>query len=124
MSHSPLDLLQHILDEVNFLLTESALLDEDSFSSDEKSKRAFTRSIEIIGEASKKLPDDFKAHHSQIEWKPIARMRDKLIHHYFGVDYPLVWDTIITDIPNLKIEITKIIEAEQSAKGDDDHRGR
>ena len=113
MPHSPLELLQHILDEVNFLLTESESLDEVSFLSDEKSKRAFTRSIEIIGEACKKLPDDFKVHHSQIEWKPIARMRDKLIHHYFGVDYSLVWDTVITDIPNLKIEVAKIIEAEQ-----------
>ncbi len=117
MPHSPLELLRHILDEVNFLLTESALLDEDSFLSDEISKRAFTRSIEIIGEASKKLPGNFKAHHSQIEWKPIARMRDKLIHHYFGVDYPLVWDTVITDIPNLKIEITKMIEVEQRGEG-------
>ena len=116
MSPSPLELIQHILDEVIFLLAESASLDQDLFFADEKSKRAFTRSIEIIGEASKKLPDEFKEQWSHIDWKPIARMRDKLIH-YFGVDYDLVWDTIITDIPKLKEDISKIIRAEQSRGG-------
>jgi len=72
MSHSPLDLLLHILEEVEFLISESASLDQQSFSRDEKSKRAFTRSIEIIGEASKKLPSGLKAQHKEIDWKPIA----------------------------------------------------
>lgn len=118
MSPSPLELIQHIFDEVIFLLTESASLDQDLFLVDEKSKRAFARSIEIIGEASKKLPDEFKERWSHIEWKPIARMRDRLIHHYFGVDYGLVWDAIMTDIPKLKEDISKIIKAEQNRGGD------
>ena len=110
-SHS--DLLHHILDEVNFLINESDSLTEDAFIQDEKSKRAFTRSIEIIGEASKQIPIEVKEAYPDVEWKAVARMRDRLIHHYFGVDYGLIWDTIQEDIPLLREQVTQIIEAEQ-----------
>ena len=102
MSKSHSDLLHHILDEVNFLIDESESLTEDNFIEDEKLKRAFTRSIEIIGEASKQIPLEIKQAYPDVEWKAMARMRDRLIHHYFGVDYALVWDTIQEDIPLLK----------------------
>lgn len=62
------------------------------FINDAVLKRAFSRSIEIIGEAAKKLSLDFKNLHSQINWRAISGMRDKLIHEYFGVDYVIVWD--------------------------------
>lgn len=114
MSHSPLELLKHILDEADFLCSASEELNEKSFESDEKSKRAFVRSLEIIGEASKNITKEFKEKYTDIEWKHMARMRDRLIHHYFGVDYPIVWDTIQNDIPTLKERIRKIIESEQN----------
>ena len=55
-------------------------------------KRAFSRSIEIIGEAAKKLSPEFKSGNPEINWRAISGMRDKLIHEYFGVDYMIVWD--------------------------------
>ena len=113
MSHSPLELLRHVLDEAEFLCSESAKLDEVSFENDEKSKRAFVRSLEIIGEASKSISIEFKQRYPHLEWKAMARMRDRLIHHYFGVDYPIVWDTVQNDIPVLREEIRRIIETEQ-----------
>ena len=116
MFQSPLELLKHILDEVEFLCLESSMLDENSFETDEKSKRAFVRSLEIIGEASKNIPSEFKEKYPHLEWKAMARMRDRLIHHYFGVDYPIVWDTIKNDIPRLKTKIEAIIKAEQIDK--------
>jgi uncharacterized protein with HEPN domain len=105
MSILPEDLLKHILDEVDFLLTEASKLDENSYLGDEKTKRAFARSFEIIGEAAKQFPEEFKTANSHIEWKSMARMRDRLIHHYFGVDYELVWNTVCEDIPRLKIKL-------------------
>lgn len=57
---------------------------------DEKTKRDFVRSLEIIGEASKNIPIEFKEKYKDVEWKEMARMRDRLIHHYFGVDYSIV----------------------------------
>lgn len=72
-------------------------------------QRAVIRSLEIIGEASKKLPNQFKSEHSEIQWKSISGMRDKLIHDYFGIDLDLVWDVIKTKIPELNDFIYKII---------------
>lgn len=57
------------------------------FIEDELIKRAFLRSLEIIGEAVKKIPEDVKIKIPDIEWKKISGLRDILIHHYFGVDY-------------------------------------
>lgn len=70
------------------------------------------RSIEIIGEASKQIPDDVKQKYSHLEWRAMAGMRDRLIHAYFGVDYEIVWDVVINKVPTLHQEIKEIIEAE------------
>jgi uncharacterized protein with HEPN domain len=86
---------------------------EEDFKKDEKAKRAFVRSLEIIGGASKNFPKEFRESRPEIPWKMMARMRDRLIHHYFGVDYPVVWDTVISDVPELAEKIEKLIEAEQ-----------
>jgi|SaaInl4_200m_RNA_FD_contig_31_1585851_length_485_multi_7_in_0_out_0_1 uncharacterized protein with HEPN domain len=110
MSISIRDLLLHILEEIEFLVNESSSLSEEKFLADERAKRAFARSFEIIGEASKNIPDAFKEEHSEIEWKEMARMRDRLIHHYFGVDYYIVWDTVEANIPKLKKQIETLIE--------------
>ncbi|HNX53177.1 MAG TPA: DUF86 domain-containing protein [Pontiellaceae bacterium] len=109
MPFSPDDLIRHILDEIRFLTGESSVLSEDGFMRDEKAQRAFARSFEIIGEAAKKMPDDFKALHPEVNWKAMARMRDKLIHHYFGVDYFLVWNTVRENLPELGRQLEKLL---------------
>ncbi len=109
MSRSTNDYLQHILDKLYFLAKQSAGLSEEQFRENETLKRAFVRSLEIIGEATKQLPLDFRAKHSHIEWRAIARMRDLLIHHYFGVDYQIVWDVVTNQVPNLRDEIESFL---------------
>lgn len=109
MPFSPDDLILHILDEIRFLSGEASSLSEESFMRDEKAQRAFARSFEIIGEAAKKMPDDFKALHPEVNWKAMARMRDKLIHHYFGVDYSLVWNTVQSDVSELGRQLGKLL---------------
>ena len=111
MSFEPRDYLRHILDEADYLLQTSADLTVDEFQSSETLRRAFVRSLEIIGEAAKKLPADFRAQHTSIEWRKIAGMRDRLIHDYFGVDYDLVWDVVQTRIPELRRELTALLES-------------
>lgn len=112
MSPSSREYLQHIHDECAYLLTSSKGLDKSTFLQDETLKRAYVRSIEIIGEAVKKLPDDIRKNYTAIEWRAIAGMRDRLIHNYFGVDYDIVWDVIINKIPLLSTEVQRILQQE------------
>jgi uncharacterized protein with HEPN domain len=101
MYHSNKELLMHILDEVRFVLNVTTGINQDNLIENETLKRAVVRSIEIIGEASKKIDPDFKTLHPHIDWKGMAGTRDKLIHDYFGVNYIIVWDIIINELPPL-----------------------
>lgn len=109
MSKNPKRFLNHILDETDYLIEESKGVSRDEFADDLTLQKAFVRSLEIIGEATKNLSDDFREANVQIEWKEVAGMRDKLIHHYFGVDYDLVWDVVKNEIPSLASRIREIL---------------
>lgn len=67
------------------------------------------RNLEIIGEATKRLSQALKDAHPDIAWRPIAGMRDKLIHDYFGINYQLVWDVIERDLPSLKLKVAQLL---------------
>ncbi len=111
MPKNYIELLKHILDECNFItssLPPSAT--KPDLVENEVLKRAVVRSLEIIGEATKKIPVDVKMKWKDIEWKNMAGMRDKLIHDYFGINYSIVWDVIINKIPTLKIQIEMVIK--------------
>ena len=87
-------------------------LEQATFLRDETLKRAFVRSLEIIGEAVKQLPEDVKQRYSHLEWRAMAGMRDRLIHGYFGVDYDIVWDAVRNKIPALQREVEHILRQE------------
>ncbi|TAF73928.1 MAG: DUF86 domain-containing protein [Bacteroidetes bacterium] len=101
------EVLNHILEECNYLLSaiNNANIDKDVYLRDETLKRATVRSLEIIGEATKKIPDDLKQKISSVKWKEMAGMRDRLIHDYMGTNYNIVWDVIKNKIPVLKNQI-------------------
>jgi uncharacterized protein with HEPN domain len=109
MSHSAVDLINHILSETQFLKSRLKDLSEDTFMFDEVIQRAFVRSLEIIGEASNKIPSDIKDNNPGINWKSLAGMRNKLIHEYFGIDYELIWDVVNNKIPELDEFLNKLI---------------
>jgi uncharacterized protein with HEPN domain len=111
MSFEPREYLRHILVEADYLLEARRDVTLDTFVSDETRRRAFVRSLEIIGEAAKKVPPDFRAEHPDINWRAMAGMRDRLIHGYFGVDYEIVWDVVENRIPELRDQISAILEA-------------
>ena len=101
--------LKHILDECEYLESASKDLEFDQFIKDENLKRPFVRSLEIIGEACKNIPEEFRRKYEYIPWKQIAGVRDVLIHKYFGVDYTNVWRIVEDDIPELKGKISLIL---------------
>ncbi|MBA4317675.1 MAG: hypothetical protein C0412_04675 [Flavobacterium sp.] len=102
--------LRHIFDEIEFITKEVKNLTYESFIESEIYTRAFSRSLEIIGEAVKQLSAEFRDEHNEIEWKKISGMRDKLIHQYFSVDNELIWDVVKNSLPRVKENIKVILD--------------
>jgi len=113
---APLVFIQHIKEYI--IKIENSLKETkyEAFLKDEDLKDMLIRRLEIIGEAAKNVPQEFRKKYPKIEWIAIARLRDKLIHHYFGVDLEKVWAIIKEDLPKLKLNIREILEKERNDK--------
>ena len=101
--------LLHIRDAIQNII-EYTVEGKESFFVDRKTQDAVVRNLEIIGEATKRLSASLKDDHSEVSWKPIAGMRDKLIHDYFGINLQLVWDVIERDLPVLRLKVSQLLE--------------
>jgi len=105
--------LNHILEAIDDIGESIGGLSKSKFLIDKDKKAASIRRIEIIGEAVKNISKNLKEKYSNIEWRKIAGTRDKFIHHYFGVDFDIVWDIIKKDLPKLKKQIKEILKKEK-----------
>jgi uncharacterized protein with HEPN domain len=102
--------LKDILAAVETIETFVKGMSFEEFRVDDKTTSAVVRKFEIIGEATKQIPENIRQQYPGVPWKDMAGMRDKLIHFYFGVDYQLVWATIKQRLPQLKDEMQKILD--------------
>jgi uncharacterized protein with HEPN domain len=110
MYKSSIELIRHIEREANFIIKSAGIKKEEEFYADETLKRAVSRALEIIGEASIKLNEEFKIKHPEIQWVNLRGMRNRLIHDYEGTDYTIVWSTIQDDIPELYFQVTELLK--------------
>lgn len=97
---------KHILESIDKIKHFISGINYNGFEKDQLIQSAVVRELEIIGEAAKRLSEEFKNKYKQINWLEIVGMRNKLIHDYFEVDWEIVWKTLVDDLPKLK----KILE--------------
>ena len=84
----------------------------EEFKTDEMVSSAVVRKLEVIGEATKNIPSEIRQKYKELPWSDMARMRDKIIHGYFGIDYEVVWKTIKERLPEIKPKIDAILKLE------------
>jgi len=117
MSDRPVSLLlSDILSAIDAVLSYTENLNTDTFEKDKMRSEAVIRNIEIIGEAVNRLPDDFLARHSGVEWHKAVSMRNRLIHGYFSVDNAIVFNTAKSILPSFRRQIVSLMEKLDSEK--------
>ncbi len=87
-------------------------LSYEQFLEDKKTQDAVVRNLEIIGEAAKNISEELKKKYPQMRWKDLAGVRDKLIHHYFGVNFDIVWSIVKQELPELLLQLEEILKNE------------
>ena len=109
MSKRPPDLLlQDIWDAIAKVERYTAGLTQQAFFEDDKSTDAVVRNLEVIGEAANRLPQEFKAEHSEVEWSKIVGLRHRIVHDYFGIDLEIIWQILQHDLPVFKSDLARI----------------
>ena len=111
-----LDYLEDLLDALCKSEQFAARMTLEEFLEDEKTTFAVIRALEVVGEAAKQIPEEVQRRYATVPWREMARMRDKLIHHYFGVDLRVVWKTVQEDVPDLIPVIQEVLNVEKRSK--------
>ncbi len=111
MKKDPAVFLKHILECINLIEEYSKNLTQEDFKNNTKLQDAIIRRLEIIGEAARNLPDEFRSNYSDILWKQIIAARNILAHFYFGIDLNTIWNIVKNDLPQLKVQIESMLDA-------------
>ncbi len=92
-----------------------------AFLADTRTQDAVIRNLEIIGEATKRLSEHFRATYTSLPWKSMAGARDRLIHHYFGVNLDVIWGIVTLELSDVAARLTQILKDDSSQGVDKEH---
>lgn len=112
MTKSNLVYVKHILDHIGYIESFVEGISEEQFKSDLEKEFAIIRGFEVIGEAAKKVDNDFRLKYSEIPWKKMAAFRDVLIHDYERLVSEMIWKTVKDDLPELKTKLLQLLKNE------------
>lgn len=101
----PLVVLEDIMLAIQKVVRYTSLMNHDAFLRDELVIDGVARNLEIIGEAARQLPEDFRRANTQIPWTQIAGLRNRIVHDYFGLDLEIIWQIIQRDLPELEKQV-------------------
>ena len=112
-----MDLVHDIQEAIQRIANYLGEMSYDDFCEDIKTQDAVIRNIEIVGEAAKCISDNLRVKAPHIPWKNMAGMRDRLIHHYFGVNLDIVWQVVAVELPNLNSEFDILVDEDKAEDG-------
>ena len=113
MSRIYIDYLHDMLENANRAIQFTEGMNFESFSKDEKTIYAVIRAVEIIGEATRNIPEEIRTKYPEIPWRDASDMRNKLVHRYFGINLEVIWQTLSEDLPMLAAALQEIIRREE-----------
>ena len=102
--------VEDILDSIEKIEQFVSDMSFDEFVEDDKTSSVVTRKLEIIGEATKNVSRDIRKKYKELPWSDMAKMRDKITHAYFGINYKIIWRVIKQRLPEIKPAIRQILE--------------
>lgn len=108
---SPRVLLEHIVESIGLIEQYTEGVDREAFLEDSQLQDSVYRRLEIIGEAVKNVPADYRAEHAHVPWRRVAGLRDVLIHQYFEADAGLTWSLLQESLPTFKNQILELLES-------------
>jgi uncharacterized protein with HEPN domain len=108
--------LRHLIESAEKAVTYAAERNREALDRDELLRLALTKLVEIVGEAAKQVSEPTRAAYADVPWSAVARMRDRLVHHYFDINLDVLWSTVTVDLPAL-LEIVPRPEPAEADEG-------